>query len=174
MELQQPDSNRGNFNPADKTSPSLHMPLNEAGKVRLEDAGIRAILNGHSPYGHIPQVQNDGPITTIWADTSFNKGGENCHNVVVSMEGDVEISGRAMLKTMDGEEDVQYSMSRLRDDERWQKLGKLHFAPEDPERKSPWVLRAFLDDGKAIFFQQKGFAMNYRISEDVDEVESMN
>jgi hypothetical protein len=167
------DTNRGRFNPADKDSPSLHMPLGEAVKVRLQDAGIRAILNGHSPYGHIPQVQNDGSISTIWADTSFNKGGENCHNVVVSMEGDVEISGRAMLKTMDGEEDVQYSMSRLRDDERWQKLGKLHFAPEDPERKSPWVMRALLDDGKAIFFQQKGYAMNYRIFEDAVEVESL-
>ena len=86
----------------------------------------------------------------------------------------MEIVGRALLKTQDGEFDVMYDMSRLRDDDSWQKLGKFHFAPEDQERKSPWILRAFLDDGKAIFFQQKGFAMNYRISEDVDEVESMN
>jgi hypothetical protein len=164
------DSNRALYDPAEKNSPLVHGKLDAAGKVQMQDAGIRTILNGHSPYGHIPQVQNDGPISTIWADTSFNKGGENCHNVIVTLAGDIEIAGKATIKTKDGEVAVAYNMSR--DEERWQNIGSLYVAPEDTEKKDPWLLRAFLEDGKAVFFQQKGFAMNYRIS-DPGELEAL-
>jgi len=167
------DINRSGYDPGNKQSPTLHRKMDPAAQVRLQDAGIRTILNGHSPYGHIPQVTSDGPISTVWADTSFNKDGENVHNVLVTPDGDVSLKGRATVKTSDGPVEVTYDMSRDRDASTWPKLGKLHFLPEDTDQKDPWVLRGFLEDGKVIYFQQKGFAMNYLIGEDeCDDLQS--
>lgn len=106
------------------------------------------------------------------ADTSFNKAGSNYHTVTTTLDGDVDIKGECALKIADAQVPIVYALSRFEDPGRWARLGRKHFEATDAGHKNPWTVRAFLDAGKVLYFQQKGFAMNYLIGDDPGQDES--